>query len=203
MDGSQPGAATILPERYAAVLVDVHNITWGLTTHQILNNKPGKYGPREIDWDYLIDRMLSTMETPNVHYEGALHAYAHERFDRETVLRSLRSGLLRHPTVEIAIGRKDVDPAIASDIWKLCSRFIGMQYRRGQAGQYGATLLLASGDVDFVRAIEDVRSEFGESLQLDVHVFGWEGSMAHELRSISEKIDYLDERVMRTGFIHA
>jgi hypothetical protein len=63
---------------------------------------------------------------------------------------------------------KDVDVHITNDIWRSCAHFT-----RNCSQRRTLRHVLVSGDGDYLRSYEHIRKEFGDLLDLQLHIYSW------------------------------
>ncbi len=183
----------VLPQKFAALFVDVPNIEHWCT--QEGDNHQFSFG--EIKWDVLVERMLSSLGADDYTYVGNVYLFAGNgrKHTIDWLAHGMKRGLGRYRRevkVHVRSG-KDIDVMMVNDVWEC---FVGMlheQERQGIEPPLEVTILIAGGDGAYSYPIKSLRALVPDMVNLRLHTFTWSGNLAYELSQLSDYVELLDK----------
>ncbi len=196
---------SVLPQKFAALFVDVPNIEHWCTQEGGSHQFPFS----EIRWDVLVERMLSSLGADHYIYVGNVYLFAGNgrKHTIDWLEKGMKHGLGRYRkevTVNVRSG-KDIDVMMVNDIWEC---FVGMlheQERREIEPPLEVTILVAGGDGAYSYPIKSLRALVPNMVNLRLHTFTWSGNLSGELSRLSEYVELLDKMgpsILSTQLVH-
>lgn len=170
----------------SSIFIDIPNVA-----------SPGTGRRKRLVWSALAKTMLDNGDLQETKL-GHIAAYSQYRQEALQVARIFGTIFrTRYSTFVQAVTRvdKDIDSLIMNDIWQSVVTHQQSTIARLGSLQFPLQVrhIIASGDAGYLRAYEGLRSVYKESLECELIVYSWRGSLSHEYARAANQIHYLDD----------
>lgn len=96
-------------------------------------------------------------------------------------------------TSKIRIG-DDIDSLIVNDMWSIAATWMMESTQEGLSSfPMRLRYVLVSGDSDYLHTIKDMRSAYGQNIEIELIVYSWMKSLSSELMDAADRCIYLEE----------